>query len=286
MARVQLCLFASTPDMAKLSFVVKVLNGSFIELAQRSVEWGYDGIEFLPDPEHVPDPLRVETALQAAGAAMPVVNTGRLFAQGLALLHPDAKIGRRAVAAFKNILDFAGYFRAKVGLGAARGAGMPGASREEIDRIAGEVFRELAEHAEKANTVVMLEPADPGVTAYINTMDEAMAWVDRIASPAFSLMMDTYQLVESEPSIEHGIRAARGRASHIHLYDPGRWPPGVLPEKHRLDWPHILRVLREEGLSGTDSVVLAPEGDPEPAARMSVAFLRRLFDIESSRGRS
>jgi sugar phosphate isomerase/epimerase len=274
---IQLCLFSSTPDMAALSFVVKVLTGTPQELAQRAMAWGYDGIEFMPDPARVPDPQEVEAALKAAGAVMPVVNTGRMFAQGFALLHANPEVRRNSVEAFKRILDFAGHFRARVGLGAARGAGIPGASREAMDQMAEDVFRELAEHAERAQAVIMLEPADPGVTSTINTMDEAMVWVERIGSPAFSVMMDTYQLAESEPSLEHGIRAARGRANHIHLYDPSRWPPGVLAEKDRLDWPHIARVLREESFRGSGSVVLAPEGDPEPAARRAVAYLRRLF---------
>lgn len=275
---IQLCLFSSTPDMADLSFVVKVLTGTPVELAQRAVAWGYDGIEFMPDPLHVPDPREVDKALKAAGALMPVVNTGRMFAQGMALLHADALVRKDSSEAFKRILDFAGHFKARVGLGAARGAGIPGASREEMDRMAEDVFRELAAHAEKVQAVIMLEPADPGVTSYINTMDEAMAWVERIGSPAFSVMLDTYQLAESEPSLEHGIRAARGQARHIHLYDPSRWPPGVLPEKERLDWPHLARVLRQENFQGSGSVVLALEGDPEPAARKAVAYLRRIFE--------
>jgi D-psicose/D-tagatose/L-ribulose 3-epimerase len=124
----------------------------------------------------------------------------------------------------------------------------------------------------------MLEPADPGSTNYINTVDEAIAWVNRISSPAFTVMLDTYELADSEPSIEHGIRAARGRANHIHLYDPSRWPPGVLPEKQRLDWPRIAQLLQEQRFSGSGSVVLAPNGDPEPAARKAVAYLRGLFE--------
>lgn len=274
---VKLCLFSSTPDMSALSFIVKVLTGSPRELAERAVAWGYDGIEFMPDPERVPDPVVFEAALRNSGAVMPVVNTGRFFAQGLTLLATDPVARRRSVECFKSVLTFAGHFQARVGLGAARGAGMPGATREEMDRLAEDVFHELAGHAEKAGTVIMLEPADPGVTSYINTVDQAMEWVDRIASPAFSVMLDTYQLADSEPSIEHGIRAARGQARHIHFYDPSRWPPGVRAEKDRLDWKHLMRVLREEGFSGSGSVVLAPEGDPEPAARQSAAFLRRLL---------
>lgn len=280
MIDVKLCLFSSTPDMNALSFVVKVLTGGIDELAGRAVDWGYDGIEFMPDPDGVPDPVAFETGLKAAGAVMPVVNTGRMFAQGLALLDADPAIRKRAIEGFKRILDFAGHFKARVGLGAARGAGIPGATLKEMKSLASEVFHELAAHSEKSGAVIMLEPADPGVTAFINTVEEAMAWVDRVASPAFSVMLDTYQLADSEPSIEHGIRAARGQARHIHFYDPSRWPPGVLAEKDRLDWRHIMRVLREEGFQGSGSVVLAPEGDPEPAARKSVAFLRRHLGSE------
>jgi sugar phosphate isomerase/epimerase len=279
---VKLCLFSSTSDMNRLSFIVKVLTGSPAELAERAVAWGYDGIEFMPDPERVPDPVVFESALKDSGAVMPVVNTGRFFAQGMPLLVADAEARRRSIEGFKRVLTFAGYFKARVGLGAARGMGIPRASQEEMDRVADDIFRELAAHAEKSGTVIMLEPADPGVTSHINTMDQAMAWVDRIASPAFSVMLDTYQLTDSEPSIEYGIRAARGQARHIHFYDPSRWPPGVLAEKDRLDWKHLMRVLREEEFSGSGSVVLAPEGDPEPAARKAAAFLRGLLEKEAS----
>ena len=46
----ELCLFSSTPDMATLDFVVKVLTGKLEELAERAIEWRYDGIEFMHDP--------------------------------------------------------------------------------------------------------------------------------------------------------------------------------------------------------------------------------------------
>ena len=277
MAHIQLCLFAAEPDIAGLGFIVKVLTGALEELAARAVAWNFDGIEFMPNPDRVADPATVARVLKAAGAAMPVVNSGRMVVQGYALVHQDASVRRRSTDAYKRLLDFAGHFGARVGLGAARGPGIPGASVEEMESIAGEVFTELAQHAAKCGAVIMLEPADPGVTSFINTVDEAMAWVDRIASPAFSVMLDTYELADSEPSIEHGIRAARGQARHIHLYDPSRWPPGVLEEGSRLDWLHIMRLLREEQFAGSASVVVAPEGDIESAARKSAAFLRRLM---------
>jgi D-psicose/D-tagatose/L-ribulose 3-epimerase len=263
--------------MDKLNFLVKVLTGSPQELARRTREWGYDGIEFMPNPEDVPAPDSIATAIAEHDVALPVVNTGRMAPQGMALLHDDEAIREKSIRAFKEMIAFAGHFGARVGLGIARGAGIPGASKQAMDQLAGEVFRDLAAHAERHEVVIMLEAADPGVTSYINTMDEAREWVETINSPGFSLMLDTYQLVDAEPSVEYGIRAAKGMATHIHLYDPSRWPPGVLAEGERLDWAHIGKVLREENFQGTGSVVMAPEGDPEPAARKALAYLRQLF---------
>jgi sugar phosphate isomerase/epimerase len=174
---VSLCLFASTPDIAELGFIVKVLMGSIDELPKIAVEWGYDGIEFMPDPERIPDSAAMERALKAAGAIMPVVNSGRMAVQGMALLHEEESVRRRSIAAFKRMLEFAGVFSARVGLGAARGKGTAGVARNQIDYLTYDVFHEIAQHAERVGAMIMLEAADPGVTAYINTMDEAMGWV-------------------------------------------------------------------------------------------------------------
>ncbi|MEE9399288.1 MAG: sugar phosphate isomerase/epimerase family protein [Dehalococcoidales bacterium] len=277
MSRVKFCLFASTPDMLALSFVVKVLTGTPEELGRRAVEWGYDGVEFLPDPEHTPDPELFGSALKHSGAVMPVVNSGRITAQGLALIHEDINIRKRAKEGFKRILDFAGYFRARVLIGSSRGRGIPGMSKHDLEKLAEDVFRELTEHAERVGAVIMLEPAEAVFTTLFNTNEEVMAMVEKIGSPNFSIMLDTHQLWVAEPSIEHGIRAANGQAKHIHLYEPSRLPPGVSTEKEALDWPNIARILKEEGFEGSASVVLVPEGEPESVARKSVAYLRQLF---------
>ncbi len=278
MSSVKLCLFAATPDLADLPWAVRVLIGTPEELAERAVAWGYDGIELMPNPDRMPDPGAIEKILKKTGAAMPVVSSAVIFFQGLALLHRDPGIRRRAIDAFKRILDFAGCSQAKVGLGASRGSGILGASPEEMEIMANEIFRELAEHAEKAGSIIMLEAAEPGYSKFINTMNEARTWVERIGSPFFSLMLDTYQLAESEVSFEAGVRAARGTAHHIHLYDPSHLPPGVVPEKSRYDWPDIARILKQENFHGSGSICLVPEGDPEAAGRKSATYLRRLFD--------
>ncbi len=270
----KLCLFSSSPDIEELGFVVKVLTGSPEELAQQCAAWGYDGIEFLPDPENIPDPEPYQQALANEGVGLYVVNSGRIGAQGMGLLDEDPSVREKALGCFQGLIDFAARFDARVGLGMARGKGIEGASKEEMDHLAEDVFGEIASHAGQAGVVVMLEAAEPEVTSYLNTMDEVMEMVDKIGSPNFSAMLDTHQLIGAEPTIEHGIRASRGEATHIHFYDPSRWPPGVVAEGDRLDWPTLMRTLREVHLPKTGSLVLAPEGDPQAAAIKAREYLQ------------
>ncbi|MBA7466269.1 MAG: hypothetical protein GH158_02620 [Dehalococcoidia bacterium] len=68
MPKVKFCLFASTPGMSQLDFVVKVLTGTPEELGRTAVSWGYDGIEFMPDPEHTPYPELFNNMLKPAEA--------------------------------------------------------------------------------------------------------------------------------------------------------------------------------------------------------------------------
>jgi hypothetical protein len=63
---VSLGLFASTPDIAELGFVVKVLTGSIEALPKIAVEWGYRGIEFMPDPERIPNPGLPDQAIRSS----------------------------------------------------------------------------------------------------------------------------------------------------------------------------------------------------------------------------
>lgn len=270
-------IFSSTPDITDLNFVVRVATGELEQLLDQAHRWGYDGIEFLPDPKKVPDSTAVLKAMNDTGGSVLVVNSGRFGAQNLTLLNKDSAIRHTALECFKDIVSLAADINARVGLGMARGFPDPDWTPGQTEGLAYETFSAIAEHAEKVGAVVMLEPADPGATSFIHTVGEAVAWVERIGKSSFTVMLDTYQLATVEESIEAGILASYGRANHIHLYDPSRWPPGVLPQSERLDWKMISQALRNQGFDGSGSVVLAPEGDPADTAPKAVTFLRNLF---------
>jgi sugar phosphate isomerase/epimerase len=279
--QLDLCLFASSPDVAARGFVVQLLTGNAEELAYRSLSLGYNGFEFLPNPEDVPDSRPFRKALDATGVRLPVVNTGRMAAHRIMLFDPDPKIAGCARDAFRRIIEFAGELEADVGLGIARGPARTDLDAAAMDRWAEEIFCDLAATARRAGIRILLEPAETNVTRYILDVRSVMAWVDRINAltgdvqrvrgRAFDVMLDTHQLTESESSLADGIDAAQGMATHIHLFDPQRHPPGTHPQG--IDWDEVFGSLSRSGFSGTASVIM-PRPESGHTAQDVARFVR------------
>jgi sugar phosphate isomerase/epimerase len=269
----ELLVFSSTPDVAEDNFVVPVLAASLDDLPAKAVDHGFDGLEFLPNPHAIPDPETLRRAAAQAGARVGVINTGRLRPKGYAILHRDAARRRDSIDVFKRYIDLAGALGGRVGLGMARGDAETTVPAPDLAAVMRDVFGEIAAHAASAGTVVMLEPADPGYVAAILRVAEAREAAEAVASPGFSIMLDTYQLDQVEESIEAGFAAAGGMGRHIHLYDPEHWPPGIR-DGRRLDWAGVRAAMDRGGFSGSASTVLAPAGDLRAQARASNAFIR------------
>jgi D-psicose/D-tagatose/L-ribulose 3-epimerase len=270
----KLLVFSSTPDVAADNFVVPILAAPVAELGARARDLGFDGLEFLPNPDDLPSPEDLAESVRASDAVVGVINSGRLMTHGYALLHKDADRRRQSIAVFKSLIELGGAVGARIGLGMARGDSAVTVDGPELPVLMCDIFAEIGAHAASNGTQVMLEPADPGYVAAILRVTEAADAAEAVNSPGFAIMLDTYQLDQVEQDIAQGFADAQGRASHIHLYDPDHWPPGVRGPERRLDWTLIRNAMDDTGFRGTGSTVLAPEGDVHAAARTSAAFIR------------
>jgi len=215
----------------------------------------------------------IRRAVDDAGIAVGVINSGRLRPAGYALLHRDAEIRRKSVDVFKRFIDLGGALGARVGLGMARGDADTTIPAPDLEPVMLDVFGEIAAHAASRGTRVMLEPADPGYVAAILRVAEAREMARRIASPGFGIMLDTYQLDQVEESYEEGFGAAAGMADHIHLYDRHHWSPGIEPSE-QMDWPRIRAAMVAHGFAGSGSTVPPKAGDMVAGTRASTAFIR------------
>jgi sugar phosphate isomerase/epimerase len=197
----QLSLLASTPDVSTTGYMVNLLLGRPEAVAAEAKALGYDGIELLPGAPGTVGVAEIERALKRFDVALTAVNSGRIVAQGLTLLHPVPAVRARALARFKDLLDLAGHFGVPVTLAGAKG------------------------------------------------------------------------MVPAGDSLVEGIRAAGGLLRHLHLYDPGRVPPGT-SEKAGVDWSALMAALQDIQYDGAASVSLAPTGDRIALAIKTVSYLR------------
>lgn len=93
----QISLLASTPDIAATGYMVNLLLGTPGLLAAEARELGYDGIEFFPGPPGTVGVAEMDRALEASDVVLTAVNSGRIVAEGLTLLHLDPAIRSRAL---------------------------------------------------------------------------------------------------------------------------------------------------------------------------------------------
>ncbi len=271
----QLSLLASTPDISETGYMVNLLLGTPELLVAEAEALGYDGIEFFPGPPGTIGVAEMDQALKRFDLTLTAVNSGRIVAEGLTLLHPDPAIRARALARVKDLLDFAGHFGAPVTLAGTKGSLPGGVSAEAGEALAEKIFSELTRFGAAAGSTLLLAPTGEADSNFICTVAEAVTWIRRLNHPAFGLVLDTYHLHRKEVSVTEALRAAAGLVQHLHLYDPGRVPPGTRV-KAALDWPAIMATLQDIGYEGAASVCLVPSGDRRARAIETVSYLRSL----------
>ncbi len=273
----QLCLLASTPDITATGYMVNLLLGAPADLAREAKALGYDGIEFFPGPPGTVSVAELGEALRDWDAALAAINSGRIVAEGLTLLHPERAIRERALDRMKDLLDFAGEFGVPVTLAGVKGSIPPDADAEDVAAMAEAILGDLARFASARGSLLLLTPTDDNDSNFICTLDEGVAWVERIRHPGFGLMLDLHQLIRKESSVPDALRRAGDLLRHVHLYDPGRNPPGLRKDS-ALDWPGIMTTLRTIGYQGALSVSIARAGDRRLQAQQTAYFLRSLMD--------
>lgn len=150
-------------------------------------------------------------------------------------------------------------------------------------------MRELAKIAEDNRVVLNVEVINRFEQFLINTCEEAVAYVEDIASPSCRILLDTFHMNIEEDSISGAIRKAGRHLAALHIGETNRKPPGL----GRMPWQEIRAALDAIGFDGPlvmepfitkggqvgrDIALwrdLIPEPDYDRLAGDSVAFVRK-----------
>ena len=260
-------------------FEAVALKGDFEDNVRRIADLGYDGVELaIRDPRLV-DPDELIATVKRHGLAVPAIGTGQAWGEeGLSFTDPDPAVRAEAIQRVKSHVPLAARFNqafdnpggTAIIIGLLRGLVRPGVDHAQAMDWLISALQQCSATAEPHGVRLALEPINRYETTLINTVAEGMDLIERVGSPAFGLLLDTFHMNIEEPSIEGSMRRCGDRIFHFHVADSNRWPPG----SGHLDFRSILQTLTEIDYQGYVSGEFMPKPDGEAAARMAVQHLR------------
>lgn len=230
-------------------------------------ELGYDGVEvpvLTGDPAHYEwlakelDLLglrRTSTSVIPSPDANPLSSDPDIRKQGLAhlnwVMECSLALGSECIG---------GPFHAPIGHFTGEGP-----SAEEI-RYGAEAHHAMAERAASNGIYLALEHLNRFETHFLNTMDQAKAYVDAVGHDAFSIMYDTFHANIEEQKQPRAISTIAGHIGVLHVSENDRGIPG----RGHIDFAEIFSAVRATGYDGWVTVEAFGGGLPELAAATRV----------------
>ncbi|KAI5866562.1 xylose isomerase-like protein [Durotheca rogersii] len=136
----------------------------------------------------------------------------------------------------------------------------PKASPREEWGWAVQGVRAVALHAEKKGLRIAVEPLNRFETYLITNTSQALQLVEEANVSNLGIAFDPFHLNIEEPDLIAAIRQSGNKIFDFHLGDNNRLAPG----DGTLDWPLIIRTLREIGYDGALAHEAMPPIDRTP----------------------
>lgn len=140
-----------------------------------------------------------------------------------------------------------------------------GPTEEELAHGA-EAHRALAKRAAGHGMILALEPLNRFETHFLNTAEQARAYVDRVGHPACRIMYDTFHANIEEQDQARAIRTLGDAMGVLHISENDRGIPG----RGHIDFEAVFRAAQETGFDGWVVLEAFGAGLPEIAAATRV----------------
>lgn len=250
---------------------------------------GYDGIEIAPvtlsdEPHVLPAARRNEIKKTAADAGVPITSLHYLMVapKGLSITAKDPAVRAKTFEVMRGLVALAADLGAALLIHGSPAQRQLEPGDEEDSRKRGiEYFAAAGEAARAAGVTYLLEPLARGHTAFVNTIEEAVAIVRSIGNPGLRTMIDCSAagLSEAEPIprlLETWLPS--GQIAHVHFNDPNRRGPG----EGKLAFGPIVAALRAgdyRGIAAIEPFIYEPDG-PTCAAR-ALGYMRGVMEAQA-----
>lgn len=272
----------------KIALCNEVLGGRpFSDQCAFAAALGYDGLEVAPftlgeRPHMLPGPDRTALRRAAAAAGIEVMSLHWLLVtpEGLSITSPDDQVRARTVDVMRRLVGLCHDLGGRVlvhGSPVQRRVAAgddPGAAWAR----ARDCFAAVAREAEAAGVTYCIEPLAPAQTNFINSLEQAVAMVEAVGSPAVRTMLDTSAAGQAERApvadlLDRWLPA--GHVAHVQVNDTNRRGPGQGADR----FAPVLAALLRHGYAG--AVAVEPfeyRPDGSATAARAIGYLRGILE--------
>ncbi len=261
---------------AKSNFAPLLYSGDIMKGIGRAAALGYDGVELNIRDVRQDVPLdRIIDLARSLNLDIVALGTGQSYiVDGLSILSPAPELRERLLERLKAHIDFGARAGAKLILGGVFGklVGDESQREMEVDRAL-DMVRTLAEYAARFGVEIVIEPINRYETNFLNTVDQAIAFISRAGCTGIKVLPDTFHMNIEEADPFAAVARAAEMVGHFHLADSNRMSPG---EGH-VDFPAMLKVLKSIQYGGYVSGEFLPLPDDETAASSNIRYMREIL---------
>jgi sugar phosphate isomerase/epimerase len=263
---------AISPEPAR--FAPLLFAGDWEQGLETAVELRYDAVEVsLRDPQSEVV-KKLGKAIRSSGLALSAVATGQsYYNDGLSPMSPDPMIRAKLLDRIKGHVDFAAPWGALVIIGGVRATleGEPetyGAQRQR----AVQAIHSYAEYARSQGVLLAVEPINRYETNFINTVEEALGFIEQVGSENLVVLADTFHMNIEEVSIAKSFEHAGEKLGYVHFADSNRRAAG----QGHINFHGLAAVLQKIGYGGYICAEILPLPDSRVAAKLAIDYFHSL----------
>ena len=269
MFKTSMAISPTPADFAALLFA-----GEWPAALDAAVDLGYDAIEVSVRDPADPAVIACDDGLRRRGLQLSAIATGQSFyTDGWSPTSDDPEVQERLEERMRRIIDLAAPWEAMVVIGGVRGT-LTGSEAEQEDQYhrAVEGVRRYGEYARAHHVSLVIEPINRYETNYINTIADALSFIDAVGLDNLGILPDTFHMNIEEVDLAASLRAGGDRIQHVQFTDSNRLAAG----RGHIDFLSLASVLRDMEYRGYLSTETLPLPDSRTAAQQAIELFRTL----------
>ncbi|GGC27231.1 tagatose 3-epimerase [Parapedobacter defluvii] len=260
-------------DIGISTFVwVSPFSTASFDVLRKAKDIGYDVIEIAVEDRELIDWVALKKACHSLGLKVTVSGA---FGMDRDISSDQARVRANGLSYIIDCLEIANELESPIFGGPLYSAVgktrlVPEAQKQQERQWCLENLHLAARRAEALGVTLALEPLNRFETDMINTVDQAIALVDEVASDRLKILLDTFHNNIEEKNIPASILKLGDRLVHVQANENDRGTPGT----GHLDWLGIRDALQTIGYGG--SLVIETFGAPSKELARAASIWRPL----------